>query len=128
MNINRKYLVLIGWLLVITVIILSLIPINAAMPDIKNSDKLGHFIAYFSIMIWFAWLYQKPWVRNIYAIFFIFMGGLLEFFQSLTSYRSLDVDDFHMNTIGVIVGFIASVFTYNLPLIKNTFDNHNKTS
>ena len=128
MKINRKILVVIGWLLVLTVVLLSLIPISAAMPDIQNSDKVGHFIAYFSIMIWFAWLYQKPWVRNLYAICFIFMGGILEFLQSLTSYRSLDIDDFHMNTIGVIVGFVASVLTYNLPLIKNTFDNHNKTS
>jgi VanZ family protein len=128
MNINRKILVLIGWALVFTVILLSLIPISGALPDIKNSDKIGHFIAYFSIMLWFAWLYQKPWVRNIYAICFICMGGLLEFLQSLTSYRSLDIDDFHMNTIGVIVGFVFSVLTYNLTLIKNTFDNSNKTS
>jgi VanZ family protein len=128
MKINRKILVLTGWLLVFTVVLLSLIPISGALPDINNSDKIGHFIAYFSIMIWFAWLYQKPWVRNIYAISFIIMGGLLEFLQSLTSYRSLDVDDFHMNTIGVIVGFVVSVISYNLPLIKNTFDNNNKTS
>lgn len=121
MNISRKYLVLIGWLLITAVIILSLININAAMPDIKNSDKYGHFIAYFTLMIWFAWLYPKPWVRNLYAIGFIVLGGAMEILQSMTPHRMGDIEDFHVNTIGVIVGFIFAVFTANIPLIKKTF-------
>ena len=121
MNISRKYLLLVGWLMVTTVIILSLIPINAALPDIKNSDKIGHFIAYFSLMLWFSWLYTKPWIRNLYAIGFILLGGLMEMLQSMIGYRSMDIDDFHVNTIGVIVGFIFAVFTTNIVYIKKTF-------
>ena len=121
MNISRKYLILIGWLLITAVIVLSLININAAMPDISNSDKYGHFIAYFSLMTWFAWLYNKPWVRNLYAIGFIVLGGLMELIQSMTPHRMGDIDDFHVNTIGVIVGFVFAVFSSQIPIVKKTF-------
>ena len=121
MNISRKYLVLIGWLLITAVIVLSLININAAMPDVKNGDKIGHFIAYFTLMVWFAWLYPKAWVRNLYAIGFIILGGLMEVLQSMTDYRMGDIEDFHVNTIGVIVGFVFAVFTSQIPFIKKAF-------
>ena len=121
MKISRKYLVMVGWLLVFTVIVLSLAPINAAIPEVKNGDKIGHFIAYFSLMAWFSWLYKKPWIRNIYAIGFIVLGGLMEILQSMTVYRMGDIEDFHVNTMGVIVGFVFSVFTANIPFIKKLF-------
>ena len=120
-NINRKVLVLIGWLLILAIVTLSLINISSVIPNVNNGDKIGHFIAYFSLMIWFAWLYPKVWVRNLYAMGFIFMGGFMEVLQSLTQYRSMDINDFHMNTIGVIVGFVMAVFTANIPFIKNLF-------
>ena len=121
MNIKRKYLLVIGWFMVLSVVTLSLVNISGAIPDVKHGDKIGHFIAYFSLMIWFAWLYPKVWVRNLYAIAFIFMGGLMEVLQSLTQYRSMDIDDFHVNTVGVIAGFIFAVITSGIPLIKKTF-------
>lgn len=121
MNIQRKYLVTIGWFLVLTVITLSLINISGAIPDVKNGDKIGHFLAYFALMSWFSWLYQRPLVRNLYAIGFIIMGGVMEVLQSLSPYRTADINDFHVNTIGVIVGFIFAVFTSQIPLIKKTF-------
>lgn len=120
---SRKQMVAIGWLLIIAVIFLSLVPINAAIPEIKNGDKVGHFIAYFSLMLWFSWLYKKPWVRNIYAICFIILGGLMEILQSITTYRMGDIEDFHVNTIGVIFGFVFSVFTANIPFIKKLFSH-----
>ena len=103
------------------VIVLSLVPISAPMPEVKNGDKIGHFIAYFSLMTWFSWLYPKPWVRNFYAIGFIILGGVMEILQSMTVYRMGDIEDFHVNTIGVIVGFVFSVFTANIPFIKKLF-------
>lgn len=121
MNIERKYLVLMGWMIVVAIIFLSLVPINNAMPDIKNGDKIGHFIAYFVMMSWFTWLYRKPWVRNLYAIAFIIMGGVLEILQSFTTYRSGDIEDFHVNTIGVIAGFVIATLVSNVAFIRKTF-------
>lgn len=121
MNINRKYLLLIGWLMLLTIIVLSLVNINSAIPSVKHGDKYGHFIAYFCLMTWFAWLYPKIWVRNVYAIAFIFMGGALEVLQSMTAYRSMDIDDFHVNTIGVIAGVVFAAISSHMGFIKKTF-------
>ncbi|MCF6288641.1 MAG: VanZ family protein [Proteobacteria bacterium] len=121
MNIARKYLVLLGWLLVLVIIVLSLITINVAIPKVESGDKIGHFIAYFSLMTWFTWLYRKPWVRNLYAIGFITLGGLLEILQSMTTYRMGDVEDFQVNTIGVIAGFVFAVVTAQTSLVKKIF-------
>lgn len=121
MRLSRKQLVLIGWLMIIAVIVLSLAPISAAVPDVKNGDKIGHFIAYFSLMTWFSWLYPKPLVRNLYAIGFIVLGGTMEILQSMTVHRMGDIEDFHVNTIGVIIGFVFSVFSANIPFIKKLF-------
>ncbi len=118
---NRKVLVTIGWLLVTAVIFLSLININTAVPNVKSGDKIGHFIAYFTLMVWFAWLYPKPWVRNFYAIGFIILGGAMEILQSMTEHRMGDIEDFHVNTIGVIVGFVFAVFTSQIPFVKKIF-------
>ncbi|VAW42125.1 hypothetical protein MNBD_GAMMA01-2266 [hydrothermal vent metagenome] len=74
--------------MIVGVIVLSLIPISASIADIKNGDKIGHFIAYFTLMLWFTWLYPKPWVRNLYGIGFILLGGLMELLQSILRYRS----------------------------------------
>ena len=121
MILTRGHLITIGWLMIIAVIVLSLAPIDAAIPDVKNGDKIGHFIAYGALMTWFSWLYPKPWVRNFYAIGFIILGGAMEILQSMTAYRMGDIEDFHVNTIGVIFGFLFSVFTSNIPFIKKLF-------
>ena len=121
MKLSRNKLLLIGWLMIIAVIVLSLAPIGSAIPDVKNGDKIGHFIAYFSLMTWFSWLYPKPLVRNLYAIGLIVLGGTMEILQSMTVYRMGDIEDFHVNTIGVIIGFVFSVFAVNIPFIKKLF-------
>lgn len=121
MKIKRNYLLLLGWLMILVVVLLSLIPIANQIPDIKNGDKLGHFIAYFTITAWFCLLYQKKWVKNLYAIGFIVMGGILEVLQQMTGYRQFDINDFHMNTIGVIFGFIFGVIMIQVDWVKNIF-------
>ncbi|MFK8011207.1 MAG: VanZ family protein [Marinicellaceae bacterium] len=123
MVLTKKHLLLIGWLLIIAVVFLSLAPINNAIPNVQNGDKIGHFIAYFTLMTWFSWLYPKPLIRNIYAIGFILLGGLMELMQSMTAHRMGDIEDFHVNTIGVICGFVFSVLTANIPIIKKLFSH-----
>lgn len=128
MKIKRRYLLTIGWLLIFFVIFLSLVPLSVQLPDIKGGDKWGHFIAYFTITTWFCWLYQKRWVKNLYAISFIVMGGVLEVLQQFSGIRTLDVNDFHMNTLGVISGFVFSAISIHWVLVKNTFLPEEKSS
>lgn len=107
-SLRRLVLMVIGWLMVVIVIALSLLPVPASLPDVPQGDKYGHLMAYFSLMFWFAQLYGDRRQRLLFAVFFILLGGVLEWLQSLTGYRQLDIMDFIMNTLGVLCGLIFS--------------------
>src|SRR5262249_19589579 len=69
-----------GYALIVLVIILSLVP-QGPQIDIKEGDKLGHFLAYGSLMFWFAQLAGGNSGRLRWAIAFVCMGIALEFVQ-----------------------------------------------
>ena len=90
--------------LVVTVVALSLLPLPAA--DLgANSDKLGHSLAYSSLMYWFAMVYPAKRRHPALAICFVALGVGLEFLQGMTSYRSFEVADMVANTAGVAIGW-----------------------
>jgi len=97
-----------GWALVATVIWLSVTP-QPIQTGIDQGDKLGHLLAYGSLMFWFCVLYRPLRVRAFYAAGFIAMGIALEFVQGWLGYRSFEVADMVANTVGVVLGLgIAS--------------------
>jgi len=93
----------IGYVLVGLVIYLSVKPDPIDVGKIKGV-KVGHFIAYFVLMLWFAQLYPSWRARLGIAAAFVLMGVGLEYTQGLTSYRSFDYADMVDNAIGVAVG------------------------
>jgi VanZ family protein len=93
-----------GWALVATVIWLSVTP-QPIQTGIDQGDKLGHLLAYGSLMFWFCVLYRPLRVRAFYAAGFIAMGIALEFVQGWLGYRSFEVADIVANTVGVALGF-----------------------
>jgi glycopeptide antibiotics resistance protein len=83
--------------------------------DFAQSDKLGHFIAYGALMLWFAQLYRGT-TRLLYAAGFIAMGIGLEFVQGALGYRTFDTLDMYANALGVLLGWaIALVLPRVLP-------------
>ena len=94
-----------GWVWVGLVWYLSL---TSRPPDLdiglSLNDKLGHFIAYAWLMLWFGNVYRGYQARVVYALIFILMGIGLEFLQSLGS-RQFDYYDMLANFIGVMIGF-----------------------
>ena len=87
------------------------------LPDVNNSDKLAHFVAYFVfVLIWSAYFVftslQLPKVIAFYSFIIAFVFGLLmEIMQfTLTSYRSFDLLDVLANTLGGFCGAILVVF------------------
>lgn len=89
--------------------ILSLIPTG---PDMGDSDKLAHFLAYAILSAWLSLLVKQR--KSLWYILFGLIGyGLfLEFLQSLISYRVGDLVDAVANGLGVITG----LFIYFSPL------------
>jgi glycopeptide antibiotics resistance protein len=100
---HRRIWLLLGWGMVFSVFVLSLIPLNVDLGE--NRDKLAHFVAYGSMVFWFAMLFEGR-VRQVgIAIAFAAMGVAIEFLQGMTDYRSFDVADMVANGIGAALGW-----------------------
>ena len=96
-----------GYGLILLVIYLSLTPAPPSIP-IENGDKLGHGMAYATLMVWFAWLYPSLHTRWICAVAFVALGIGLEFVQGLTDYRTFELADMGADAVGVALGWIAA--------------------
>jgi VanZ family protein len=105
---RRKVLLGLGWAWVAGIVWLSLTP-SPPKVDFAQSDKLGHFLAYGSLMLWFCFLYAAAKTRIAYAAGFVAMGIGLEFIQGMLGYRTFEVLDMLANTIGVLLGWAAAM-------------------
>ena len=97
-----------GWLYAAALVWLSLAP-KPLDPGIEYGDKLGHFLAYAVLMLWFCWLYRSRNVRLAYAVAWIAMGIALELAQSATGYRTYELADMAVNALGVLAGALAAL-------------------
>lgn len=98
-----------AWLLVAVITVLSLMP-PLHLEELGAptwNDKVGHFLAYFTLSAWCAQLYQSaPALRNR-LLLCLALGATMEGLQSLTSTRSADWYDMLANTIGVSIGGLS---------------------
>lgn len=90
----------VGWVLVLLVVYLSLMPNPPAPMAFDHVDKLEHALAYALLSFWFCHLYGR--LRVIVA--FAGMGIALEYVQGWTGYRSFDVLDMLADGVGVLSG------------------------
>ena len=103
----RPLWLLLGWLLVLFVIYVSVIPDPVQLP-VAEGDKFGHLLAYAALMSWFANLYEVTARRVQFAIGFIALGVALEFVQRWTGYRSFEIADMAAGATGVAVGWVVA--------------------
>lgn len=99
----RMLWLIIGWVMVATVALLSLIPLEADLSEGK--DKWSHFVAYGALMYWFSLLYLR---QGRLAAAFIAMGIVIEILQSYTGYRSFEYADMVADAVGVLLGWILA--------------------
>ncbi len=105
----QKLWLAIGYALVTLVVYLS---VTSNPPDsgieIPNFDKVGHTLAYFLMMGWFAQIYHVTKQRVIYALSFIALGVALEFVQSFDPARMAEFADMVANTSGVVIALLIT--------------------
>jgi len=101
-----------GWLLCV---VLSLMPpIQLGGPP--DSDKLGHFLAYFTLSAWAVMLFRTRRAQILAAIALILLGFAMELAQAtLTTTRLGDPRDALANTLGVLAGLALTL----TPLAKS---------
>jgi VanZ family protein len=99
----RKLWLIIGYLLIALVIFLSLtsnpVDIDTGLP---YQDKLSHFVAYFSLTLWFMQIYHVRHHVIWWVIFFLCLGMLMEYLQGYDSNRYSELGDMIANTLGVV--------------------------
>jgi VanZ family protein len=102
---RHLYFERLGWAYVAFIWVMSLIPLS--MPDVPNSDKIGHFMAYSVLALWFGLARQ----RQLGRIFILasLMGVAIEFAQALTPYRSFDTRDMLANAGGALLGTLLTL-------------------
>lgn len=97
-----------GWLLVLSVAIASLVPASV-LRAITVNDKIEHAGSYFLLMIWFAGLYRRsrhPWI----ALSLLVLGIALEVLQLGTTTRTFDVRDMLADAAGILLGLMLSMW------------------
>lgn len=94
--------------MVAAIVWLSLAPAPPKL-EFEQSDKLGHFLGYGTLMFWFCQLYARRRTRIGYAAGFLAMGVLLEQAQGLLGYRTYEVFDMYANALGVLLGWAAAL-------------------
>jgi VanZ family protein len=89
-------------------IALSLLPpIELGAP--RDSDKLGHLLAYFTLSAWAVMIFRSRRGQCIAALALFALGLSLEFAQAqLTTTRLGDPRDALANTLGILAGFALS--------------------
>jgi len=100
---HRRIWLLLGWGMVVSVVVLSLIPVDVDLGE--HRDKVAHFLAYCSLSFWFAMLFGGRARQLRIAIAFAAMGVALEFLQGMTDYRTFDPIDMIANALGATVGW-----------------------
>lgn len=96
-----------GWIGVAIVVVLSLVPRPPEL-GVEQGDKIQHFLAYGTLMLWFAQVRVDVRERWVTAGLLVAMGIALEFAQALTGYRFYSYADMAANTTGVILGWLAA--------------------
>ena len=104
----KKIWLSLGYLLILFVIYLSITPTPPSGPEIPFFDKIGHLLAYATLMGWFSQLYlgKTAWIRL--GLAFVCMGVIMEIVQGLGSTRMFEFADMAANSAGVLLGWWLS--------------------
>ena len=103
----RRLWQVIGAILIAFVVYESLTPHPITVP-VEQGDRVGHVLAYATLMFWFAQLDDKVGAGIAWVAAFVALGILMEFLQALTDYRSFELGDMVADGCGVAVGWIAA--------------------
>lgn len=96
-----------GWSLIAAIVYLSLATLTLP-EDVPQSDKLGHLLAYGTLMAWWSQLYVVDARRWKLALTFIALGAAMEIAQGFTPNRYPEWLDIVANSTGVLLGWLAA--------------------
>lgn len=94
-----------GWIVCIALSLLPPIPLGGP----EDSDKIGHFLAYFTLSAWAVSIFRARGTQAMAALALVLLGLGIEFAQAeLTVTRHGDYRDAVANTLGILAGLALS--------------------
>ena len=102
----------------VQLLVVAVLSLTPAVPNVGGSDKLGHFLAYAVLSIAFSLIIRQR--KSLWRILFglIAFGILMEYLQGLTGYRYADPEDALANSIGVVFGLLFHFSPLRRVLLK----------
>ena len=94
-----------GWLWIVLVCYLSLMPHPPEPVSFEGVDKLEHLLAYAGLMLWFCQVYVTRTARISVLVGLGSLGVCIEILQGMGSYRYFEFTDMLANTVGVSIGW-----------------------
>jgi VanZ family protein len=105
---GRRAWFLAGWLQVLAVIVVCLMPLERLPgPDLPWTDKAYHVGAFALLMWWFA-VAQPARSRRYSALWLVLLGLAIEFAQGFVPFRAPSVGDLVADALGVLPGWMAA--------------------
>ncbi len=95
---------------VLLVIVLSLVPNDTLRQvDFIGNDKLGHGLAYFTLMAFAVQLQdaRRDWSRAAFGL--LLMGIAIEWLQHQSGLRRADIRDVYANASGIVLGALTAL-------------------
>jgi len=99
----RSVWLALGWLWVVVVFYLCLIPHPPEPLRFPQADKLEHMLTYCWLMLWFG---QLAFSRVRLALLLVAMGVLIEVLQGMEGFRDFEVADMAADAVGVAFGWL----------------------
>ncbi len=103
LGLHRVWLGL-GWLWIVLVCYLSLMPHPPQPVSFEGVDKLEHLLAYVGLMLWFCQVYISRAARIKLLFGLVAMGVVIEILQGMSGYRYFEYADMLANSSGVLIG------------------------
>jgi len=74
--------------------------------SLGDKQVLGNFVMLLPLGIYLPLLYKR--LRGFFPVLLVslFVSIFIEFLQLITRYRSVDIDDVLLNTVGACVGYL----------------------
>lgn len=94
-----------GWLWIVLVCYLSLMPHPPEPVSFEGADKLEHLLAYAGLMLWFCQVYVTRTARSSVLVGLVALGVCIEWLQGMSGYRYFEYADMLANSGGVLLGW-----------------------
>lgn len=107
MNIIDENYIKISMMILLSIVILSLYPVEN-LPSVPGTDKTHHFIAYATLAFPVSYARSKSWI--LLMPFFLLCSGLIELIQPFVN-RYGEWLDMLANASGLALGSVLGIFT-----------------